>query len=217
MLRQAYQIAMTTIGMSDAPPPPYRVILADPPWQYEQRSQRLRGTTDFHYATLPTAEIASLPVADLAAEDAILLLWTTWPFLADALRVIEAWGFRYVTGLPWVKARSIATDLWGDVSFSPRKGVGYWFRGATEPLLMAKRGAPLRADTPPYDGILCDRGKHSQKPVCVHELAEWFGTPCLELFARTPRPGWATAGDALDGRDIREVLHALAHTHGRVS
>jgi N6-adenosine-specific RNA methylase IME4 len=202
-----------------APVGPYRVILADPPWSYNQKSQRLNGTTDRHYPTMPTAEIAELPVSEVVADDALLLLWTTWPFMLDAMRVIEGWGFTYVTGLPWVKADAIGTDFEGTVRFKPNTGVGFWFRGSTEPLLLAKRGAPKRISMP-YDGILSDRNIHSRKPTCVHAIAESFGGPCLELFARERRPGWAIAGHAVnEGRDIRDAICDLrdaAQTAGKL-
>jgi len=210
--RQQQAIARASYTPKDdtPPKPPYRVILADPPWSYDQKSQRLNGTTDRHYPTMTTDEIAGLPVASVAADDAILLLWTTWPFLTDALGIIDAWGFRYVTGLPWVKADQIGTDIDGEVRFKPNKGVGFWFRGSTEPLLLAKRGTPPRAASP-CDGILSDRNIHSRKPTLVHDIAESFGGPCLELFARERRPGWALAGDAIDGgKDICDALAELS-------
>ena len=40
-------------------------------------------------------ELCALPVADLAAPDSALFLWATFPQLPEALRLIEAWGFRY--------------------------------------------------------------------------------------------------------------------------
>lgn len=189
--------------------PPFGLILADPPWQYDQRSVRLNGTTDRHYEPMSTLAIASLPVADVAADDALLLLWTTWPFLLDAFEVIDAWGFRYITGLPWVKADEIGTGFDGDVQFKPNKGVGFWFRGATEPLLLAKRGKPSRR-TMPCDGILSDRNIHSRKPTVVHDIAESFTGPYLELFARQRRSGWRTLGWGIDRCDIGEALRELA-------
>lgn len=182
----------------------YGVILADPPWMYTQRSVRLNGTTDRHYEPMATEEIASLPVASIAEDDSILLLWATWPFLEDALSVIAAWGFTFVTGLPWVKAREIVQRE-EHVSYAPRTGVGFWFRGCTEPLLMAKRGRPVRYGVP-YDGILADRMRHSEKPVEIYEMAELWDGPYLELFARRERHGWDSIGDELRiPRDVREI------------
>ena len=40
-------------------------------------------------------ELCALPVADLAAPDRALFLWSTFPQLPEALRLIEAWGFTY--------------------------------------------------------------------------------------------------------------------------
>lgn len=187
---------------------PFRVILADPPWAYAQRTVRLNGTTGHHYAAMSLDAIAALPVASVVADDAVLLLWTTWPFLAEAMQVIEAWGFAYVTGLPWVKVDRVAVDGDGEVRFRPRYGVGFWARGASEPLLMARRGkASPKTD---FVALLANNAQHSRKPDEVHDLAEQFGSPRLELFARRRRPGWTSAGDAVDdGVDIRTRLGEL--------
>ena len=78
----------------------YAVILADPPWAY--RNAGCRGCAANQYPTMGVDDICALPVADLAANDCVLLLWATWPQLSEAMRVIVACGFRYVTGFPWV-------------------------------------------------------------------------------------------------------------------
>ena len=66
----------------------FRTIYADPPWQYS--NQGTRGSTDNHYATMPTTEIAALPVEKLAADVAQLHLWATEPFLEDAFHIMKA-------------------------------------------------------------------------------------------------------------------------------
>jgi N6-adenosine-specific RNA methylase IME4 len=184
----------------------FRVILADPPWNYNRTSgdRRLSGYSDSYYLPLSTRDLCSLPVADLAHDDAVLLLWTTWPFLRDALEVVDQWGFSFVTGLPWVKVTSNERRL--------AYGVGYWFRGASEPLLVGKRG---RAHRSPKLGILeesaglvAERLTHSRKPRDVYDLAEHLPGPRLELFAREHRAGWTSLGNEApgDGRDIRESI-----------
>ena len=52
-------------------------------------------------------EIMSLPVGTLydADEGCHLYLWTTNNFLPDALDVIKAWGFEYVSIITWQKDR----------------------------------------------------------------------------------------------------------------
>ena len=49
-------------------------------------------------------ELCALPVGELAAKDSLLFLWTTFPQLPEALRLIKAWGFSYKTvAFVWLK------------------------------------------------------------------------------------------------------------------
>ena len=81
---------------------PFDVLYADPPWRYEQLRVDSRAQEN-HYPTMPLDEICALqpPVLD----DAMLFLWATNPKLAEAMCVIEAWGFNYRTNMVWVKDR----------------------------------------------------------------------------------------------------------------
>lgn len=170
----------------------YSVLLADPPWRYEFNSTDAARAIENHYPTLEADEIACLedadgrPVADLAADDAVLFLWATNPKVAEALRVIEGWGFEYVTNLTWVKDRI---------------GMGYWARQRHELLLVATRGdmSPPPEHLRPDSVIEFPRRAHSEKPPAVHEFIEaiWPDAPKIELFARVARPGWAVFGNQL--------------------
>ena len=108
----------------------YAVLLADPPWQYDFVEADNRAIEN-QYPTLTADEIACYedatgrPIADLPAEDAVLYLWATNPKLTEAVRVMEGWGFRYVTNLVWVK---------------DRVGMGYWARQRHELVLIGVRG-----------------------------------------------------------------------------
>ena len=117
----------------------FGTILADPPWPYEKtsRHEKLSGYSDGKYPSLSIGELADLPVAEASLPESVLLLWTTWPFLPQALFVANAWGFRYVTALPWVKADEVVPGA--EPAFKPTYGVGYWIRGATEPTLEQAR------------------------------------------------------------------------------
>ena len=174
----------------------YRVILADPPWSYNNSGTR--GAAANVYPTMTDADILALPVGDMADDDAVLLMWATWPKLAEVcLPAVAAWGFQYVTAFPWVKVTSVSHDLWGELRISVPYGVGFWARGTSEPLLIAKRGNPK---PPPngFIGLLSPNLGHSRKPDSVYEYAEAMPGPYLELFARRSRPGWDAWGNEID-------------------
>jgi N6-adenosine-specific RNA methylase IME4 len=182
----------------------YNQIMADPPWHFALRS--VAGETkssQAKYGSMTFEEIKALPVRDLASRDCILFLWCTWPLLlhggspamrfsdADAARsrvgeVINAWGFRYVTGGVWRKVTKH-----GKIGF----GTGYRARSACEPFLLAVTGNPdtSRAERNIFDGL---RREHSRKPDdafawCERHLpAAWR----VELFSRQSRPGWDSWG-----------------------
>ena len=80
----------------------YGVILADPAWRQTNRGPNgaAENALATMSATMTPGQIKGLPVKALAARDAVLVLWATWPMLEVALRVIPAWGFRYKTGFP---------------------------------------------------------------------------------------------------------------------
>jgi hypothetical protein len=74
----------------------YGAIYADPPWSFRNWSARGTGRNAVsHYDCLDFRTLASLPVADLAADDCALFLWATDPLLPRALELIQAWGFEY--------------------------------------------------------------------------------------------------------------------------
>ena len=163
----------------ETPPLPdgqYEVVLADPPWRYEHSATATRRIEN-QYPTMALAEIRELAVP--AAPDSVLYLWATSPKLPEALDVMDAWGFRYVTCLVWVKDRI---------------GMGYHARQRHELLLVGVRGAPgtpAPADRP--DSVIeAARGRHSAKPAAVYDLIEraWPGGRRLEMFARASREGW---------------------------
>lgn len=163
----------------ELPVGPFRVVVADPPWQYDDTATR--GAVEHHYASMTVAAICELPVRDLADEAAHLYLWTTNSHLPEAFRVMEAWGFEYKTLLTWVK---------------PQIGMGHYFRGCTEHVLFGVRGVlgTLRSDA--RNWFEAPRAEHSTKPEEFYRLVETCSPgPYLELFARRARPHWRTWGD----------------------
>lgn len=183
-----------------APPLPhvdggFKTILADPPWRFTNRTGKVapeHRRLD-RYSTMEIAEIAGLPVADVAAANAHLYLWTPNALLPEALRVMEAWGFRYISNIIWAKRRK---DGGPD-----GRGVGFYFRNVTEMLLFGVRGSmrTLQPARSRVNMIETRKREHSRKPDEQYELIEACSPgPYLELFARHPRPGWVVWGDEAD-------------------
>lgn len=173
---------------------PYRTILADPPWQFRNRTgkvapehRRLR-----RYATMTIEAICDLPVGSHSDENAHLYLWVPNALLGEGLCVMKAWGFTYKTSLTWLKIR---LDGGPD-----GRGVGFYFRTVTETILFGVRGkmrtlAPGRRQV---NLIVARKRDHSRKPDELYSIIESCSPPpYLELFARTSRCGWSQFGDQL--------------------
>lgn len=165
--------------------------LADPPWP-EKGGGKVKRGADRHYPVMSVDDICALRVGELFAPDAHLYLWVTNNFLPAGLRVMAAWGFRYVTNLVWGKVKD------GRV----QQGLGQYFRGSHELLLFGVRGSvPYRTldDGKRAQGstlLLAPRSKHSRKPEGFRQLIERVSPgPYLELFAREPASGWAVWGN----------------------
>jgi N6-adenosine-specific RNA methylase IME4 len=129
-------------------------------------------------------ELAALSVPGLATPDAVIFMWATAPKLVEALQLMEAWSFGYVTHMIWDKEKI---------------GMGYYARGQHELLLIGKRGTPPvpSPSDRPSSVVRHPRGAHSAKPDVFYEIIErmYPGLPRLELFARTQREGWASWGN----------------------
>ena len=173
----------------------YGVIYADPPWDYKNGGN---GRARAYYNTMKDDEICALKVADVSNDDAVLLLWATWPKLDVAMRVIAEWGFQFKSGFPWVKVSEPPfCDMFGEINLRPCFGTGFWARGCSEPILIAKRGD---AEPPnrPWLGLISNRMQHSRKPDDIYQYAESFPGPYLEMFCRRPRAGWDVFGNEVE-------------------
>lgn len=183
---------ITRAGPLPTAPGGWQLILADPPWRFEVRDRAtgLGLSADTHYATMLLDDICALPVRRGAARDSVLLLWTTGPMLDKSKEVVRSWGFVFKTlAFVWVKLNADG---------SPFQGMGYYTRSNAELCLLASRGKGLprlAADVPQV--ILSRRREHSRKPDEQYDRIDRLFGPAvrrLELFARTPWPGWATWG-----------------------
>ena len=171
----------------------FGTILADPPWQFQNRTGKMAPEHRrlSRYGTLKLDDIRSLPVAEIAAERAHLYLWVPNALLPEGLAVMAAWGFIYKSNIVWHKIRR---DGGPD-----GRGVGFYFRNTTELVLFGVRGKDARtleAGRRQVNIIKTMKREHSRKPDELYSIIEncsWG--PFLELFARGPRDGWTAWGD----------------------
>jgi len=182
-------------------PKHYKVIYADPPWTFATYSRKGKGRSpEAYYDCMTLADIKALPVTEWAADDCVLLLWTTDPLLEKAFDVINAWGFTYKTvGFYWAKLRKPGM-LYNDGNFFT--GLGFWTRSNPEPCLLATRGNPHRRSASVRKLIVSPRREHSRKPDEVYERIEALCEgPYLEMFARFSQPGFSRPGWDLWGHE----------------
>lgn len=178
------------LASSPLPDGKFRVILADPPWEYGDTREGVAGHTGsgtvVHYPTLDIDAICALPVENLAAKNAVLFLWVTTPLLDECFPVIDAWGFEYKTSFVWDKVKPY---------------VGSYLSVQQEFLLLCTRGSclPDVSDRPSSVISIPKSSKHSQKPSQFYGLIELLYSPgpYLELFARNDRKGWRSWGNEI--------------------
>lgn len=189
----------------------YRVIVADAPWKYSNYGMKKHGAARAHYAGMTESELAEVEPARWAdPSGSILAMWATWPKLDEAIRLMAAWDYRYVTGIPWVKTLPRKGVI--------RRGVGFWTMSCSEPLLIGRRGTIVRGRHLANIGLLtkvdrqfyAPRAQHSRKPAGVQAwLESMFDGPYLELFATERRERWTcwgkSLGQELGAFGVREV------------
>jgi len=167
----------------------YQVLLCDPPWPYPKRqdAKNLYGNTNYHYEVMPIKELCEMKVANLADENSVLFIWVATNFLDQSFEVIKSWGFDYKSQMVWVKEGG-------------QGGIGWYFWGDHELLLVATRGSMLPQEK--FSSVLkAPRREHSKKPEEVYKIIEamYPKTKRVELFARgKTRKGWSAWGDQVD-------------------
>ena len=162
----------------------YRIIYADPPWQYADKGS-YTGAED-HYKTMSIEELCNLPIKDITQENAVLFLWVTSPLLAECFAVIEAWGFKYKSSYIWDKVRGF---------------VGHYNNVKHELLLVCTKGSCMPDITKKFDSIqsISKSETHSEKPEQFRQIIDELYTygNRIELFARKKTDGWEVWGNEI--------------------
>jgi hypothetical protein len=133
----------------------------DPPWTYDQTA--VQGNAADQYDCLPVATIADHIAASyrVAAADAYLAIWCTFPKLAEWLQgdgAVRKAGWQYVSGAAWGKSNG--------------QGPGFHFTGDAELLLLYKKGHARPYGGPGTNYWDGRRIGHSEKPqIALQSLA----------------------------------------------
>lgn len=162
----------------------FATIVPDPPWKYGDKLPGPGRGAEKHYEVLDAAQLAYLPIPDLAEPDAHLWLWTTNSFMEDALWLAKHWGFTHKTILTWCK---------------PQIGMGRYLRNTTEHCLLSVRGKlPWQGPHNIPSHFIAAREKHSKKPQKAYDIImSGSPGPRLEMFARDQRDGFICWGNEL--------------------
>jgi len=159
----------------------YDVILADPPWKYDVEAPRESDRIGNYYEQMTTKELCNLPVQRIAVKNCYLFLWSPSPKVSDAMEVMKAWKFRYITQFVWNKEF---------MSF------GHLVRQQHEVLLIGRKGKP-KPPAVKFRSVISERRTdHSRKPKKSYEIIDSMfpDSKRIELFARYVYPNWHGVG-----------------------
>ena len=175
----------------------YKIIYADPPWEYSSRQFQDSGREfveiENFYNTMKVQDIMKLPIKQISDKDCACFLWVTDSHLDKGIQVLNAWGFRYVTiAFVWVKKTENGNTY---VNYGP------WTLKSTEICILGTKGKMQQYKKSKNVRSLVEatRTIHSKKPNEVRSrIVELFGDiPKIELFARERVEGWECWGNQI--------------------
>jgi N6-adenosine-specific RNA methylase IME4 len=167
---------------------PFRLISADPPWQFGDKLPGPKRGAEKHYQTLSLSELCAFPLPPVAT-DAVLALWRVASMQEEAFAVAKAWGFKVKAEMVWKKLTPTGKRWFG---------MGRQVRMEHEIVLLATRGRPERKRADVRSVFEAQAGRHSEKPEAFYEILEsLYDGPYVELFARRQRDGWTCLGNEL--------------------
>ena len=166
----------------------YRVIYADPPWDYgSSPTCKNTATPDLKYPVMSLEDICELPVKEIADENAVLFLWTTSYHIFESKAVLDAWGFEYKSMFIWDKVKH---------------NMGCYNSVRHELLLIATKGSCTPDNVELIDSVQSiERTRHSEKPEEFRKIIETlykYGNK-VECFARKQTEGWDAYGNDIKG------------------
>jgi N6-adenosine-specific RNA methylase IME4 len=163
----------------------YDVIVIDPPWPMEKIERDVTPEqVAFEYPTMQEHELAAMQLP--AADDCHVWVWTTQKFLPMCLRLLDAWGLKYVCTFVWHKPGG----------FQPFGLPQY----NCEFALYARRGTPQFIDTKAFPVCFnAHRGKHSEKPEAFYDVVRRVTAGRrIDIFNRRKIEGFDVWGKEAD-------------------
>jgi N6-adenosine-specific RNA methylase IME4 len=212
----------------------YNIILVDVPRKWNARSDDTGSekSPSNHYRTMTFEQQLDLApkILALAAEDSMLVWWTTPASLLDDIEVMAECGFlalrprdaqgRILRGpdsrpLPAIGGgRYSSEQVWRKVYPGEQTGMGLRFWGMHESILYGIRGKFVgpRKGEQPRSLFDAEVGEHSEKPRDIHRWVDihYKNSTKIELFYRHDPlnplpPGWDVFGDEAVQRAVREA------------
>jgi N6-adenosine-specific RNA methylase IME4 len=202
----------------------FGLIYVDIPRHFHVHSDEtgMDRSPENHYPTMTFDELLDLPVPQLAADDCILVYWSTAASLPDDIELMAEWGFFALRPRDGrgklVRPNGKALPPVGDGSYRSmqvwdkvRMGLGYWFRDRHEFMLIGVRGnvVPPAPGTQDPSLFTEEKTEHSAKPKRPQLMMGrlWPNVPKLEMFARVdadhpPPPGWDVWGYEAEAETI---------------
>jgi len=199
--------------------PKFEIIVADPAWSFVDGLKAMKNdvkrSAESQYDVMSPGQIANIPVKSIAnPEGCLLALWVPGSMLIQGLDVMKAWGFKHKQVFVWVKLKKEFSKEkdWND---STRVGMGRLFRQSHEIALIGTSGKSVykNLQNKGQRSVSFDLNEgHSVKPSTLQERLEKMfpNSSKIELFARRQKEGWTSVGNAINGRDINDVVHELS-------
>jgi len=169
----------------ELPKDKYRIIYADPPWNYGNTQPDYHTEQRDHYPTMTIEQLCEIPVKDICLDDAVLFLWATSPILEEVFEVIKAWGFKYKASFVWDKVKH---------------NMGHYNSVRHEFLLVCTKRSCQPDVRKLFDSVYVEeRTEHSRKPEYFRKVIDTlypYGKR-IELFSRRYVEGWDAYGNQI--------------------